>query len=314
MFERSGVHIDPRMLAGRLTPAERALVSLVIALDRAPSELSLLILDEVTASLPRDEAAPYLEKIAALAQSGVSVLMVTHRLAEVRSKASRMTVLRDGKVAYVGSPAETDDDAIIAMMVGSSEVERAGAPPRTSVLSGFWSDFRVGAQATRGPDEPLMEVEGLAGEQLADVTFTLHVGEILGLAGLKEAAIGELPLIVGEFDLSLGSMIGFLAMFGAYLGEEGFTAEIVIPGMLIAGVLVGLIKWADDCQAAHQFVHCDAWNGHCAQRRHAWHQQWAGAVLRDPEAPHNDRTGSMARTWRLRMADAHTCPDHVRRA
>ena len=225
MFERSGVHIDPRMLAGRLTPAERALVSLVIALDR-----SLLILDEVTASLPRDEAAPYLEKIAALAQWGVSVLMVTHRLAEVRSKASRMTVLRDGKVVYVGSPAETDDDAIIAMMVGSSEVERAGAPPRTSVLSGFWSDFRVGAQATRGPDEPLMEVEGLAGEQLADVTFTLHVGEILGLAGLKEAAIGELPLIVGEFDLSLGSMIGFLAMFGAYLGEEGVTAEIVIPG------------------------------------------------------------------------------------
>ena len=179
MFERSGVHIDPRMLAGRLTPAERALVSLVIALDRAPSELSLLILDEVTASLPRDEAAPYLEKIAALAQSGVSVLMVTHRLAEVRSKASRMTVLRNGKDAYVGSPAETDDDAIIAMMVGSSEVERAGAPPRTSVLGGFWSDFRVGAQATRGPDEPLMEVEGLAGEQLADVTFTLHVGEIL---------------------------------------------------------------------------------------------------------------------------------------
>src|SRR6202050_484962 len=51
-----------------------------------------------------------------------------------------------------------------------------------------------------------------------------------------------MPLIVGEFDLSLGSMIGFLAMFGAYLGEEGFTAEIVIPGMLIAGVLVGLIN------------------------------------------------------------------------
>jgi ribose transport system ATP-binding protein len=197
MFERSGVHIDPRMLAGRLTPAERALVSLVIALDRAPSELSLLILDEVTASLPRDEAEPYLEKIAALAQSGVSVMMVTHRLAEVRSKASRMTVLRDGKVAYVGSPAETDDDAIIAMMVGVPEGERVAAAPSTSVLGGFWSDFGVRADATRKLGEPLMEVEGLAGEQLVDVTFTLRVGEILGLAGLKEAGIGELPLILG---------------------------------------------------------------------------------------------------------------------
>ena len=51
-----------------------------------------------------------------------------------------------------------------------------------------------------------------------------------------------MPLIVGEFDLSLGSMIGFLAMFGAFLGEAGFTATVVIPGMLIAGVLVGLIN------------------------------------------------------------------------
>ena len=159
MFERSGVRIDPRMLAGRLTPAERALVSLVIALDRAPSELSLLILDEVTASLPRDEAAPYLEKIEALAQSGVSVLMVTHRLAEVRSKASRMTVLRDGKVAYVGSPAETDDDAIIAMMVGAPEGERVAEAPSTSVLGGFWSDFGVRADATRKLGEPLRDGE-----------------------------------------------------------------------------------------------------------------------------------------------------------
>src|ERR1700735_941425 len=176
MFERSGVHIDPRMLAGRLTPAERALVSLVIALDRAPSELSLLILDEVTASLPRDEAEPYLEKIEALAQSGVSVLMVTHRLAEVRSKASRMTVLRDGKNDYVGSPAETGDDGNNALMVGVPEGERVAAAPSTSVLGGFWSDFGVRADATRKLGEPLMEVEGLAGEQLVDVTFTLRVG------------------------------------------------------------------------------------------------------------------------------------------
>ena len=230
MFERSGVRIDPRMLAGRLTPAERALVSLVIALDRAPSELSLLILDEVTASLPRDEAAPYLEKIAALAQSGVSVLMVTHRLAEVRSKASRMTVLRDGKVAYVGSPAEADDDAIIAMMVGSSEVERAAAPPRTSVLGGFWSDFRVGARAARGADEPLMEVEGLGGEQLADVTFTLHAGEILGLAGLKEAGIGELPLILGG---ARPRRAGRISVAGRELAPSGGPGASMAAGIVL---------------------------------------------------------------------------------
>jgi ABC-type sugar transport system ATPase subunit len=198
MLLRFDVHIDPRTLAGRLTPAERALVSLIIALDRAPAELSLLILDEVTASLPRDEAEPYLERVAALAQSGVSVLMVTHRLAEVRSKASRMTVLRDGKVVHVGSPAETNDDEVIALMVGSPESSQIRRASSSSVLGGFWTDFGIAAAgAARKAGEPLMEVEGLAGGPLADVTFTLHAGEILGIAGLEEAGIGELPRILG---------------------------------------------------------------------------------------------------------------------
>jgi ribose transport system permease protein len=51
-----------------------------------------------------------------------------------------------------------------------------------------------------------------------------------------------MPLIVGEFDLSLGSMIGLLAMLGAYLGGEGFTAATIIPAMLMGGVLVGVIN------------------------------------------------------------------------
>lgn len=51
-----------------------------------------------------------------------------------------------------------------------------------------------------------------------------------------------LPLIVGEFDLSLGAMIGFLAMLGAYLGGQGFQAGPVIAAMLLAGVLIGLIN------------------------------------------------------------------------
>jgi ribose transport system ATP-binding protein len=230
MFERSGVRIDPRTLAGRLTPAERALVSLILALDSAPSELSLLILDEVTASLPRDEAEPYLEKIHALARSGVGVLMVTHRLAEVRSKASRMTVLRDGKVAYVGSPSETDDDAIIAMMVGASEPERIAAPSRTGVLGGFWSDFGVKRDADLTPGEALMEVESLVGEQLVDVTFTLHVGEILGVAGLKEAGVGELPLILAG---ALPRRKGRISVAGRELAMTGGPDAALAAGIAL---------------------------------------------------------------------------------
>ena len=124
-----------------------------------------------------------------------------------------------------------------------------------------------------------------------------------------------MPLIVGEFDLSLGSMIGFLAMFGAYLGERGiYGAAIVIPGMLIAGVLVGLINGLLTVKLHISSFIATLGTGIVLQRRHARHQQWAGAVLRDPEAPHHDRTGSLARTWRLRMADARARADHVPRA
>ncbi len=51
-----------------------------------------------------------------------------------------------------------------------------------------------------------------------------------------------LPLVVGEFDLSIGNMLGFLTMLGAFLGGQGFDARVVIPVMLIGGALVGLIN------------------------------------------------------------------------
>ena len=100
MLERFDLAIDPGTRAGRLSAAERALVAMIIALDRVRSDLRLLILDEVTAALPRNQAEPYLDRVAEIARSGVAVLMVTHRLAELHGRASRATVLRDGAVVY----------------------------------------------------------------------------------------------------------------------------------------------------------------------------------------------------------------------
>ena len=51
-----------------------------------------------------------------------------------------------------------------------------------------------------------------------------------------------LPLVVGEFDLSLGNMIGFLTMLGAFLGGQGYQASVVVPVMLAGGLLVGLLN------------------------------------------------------------------------
>jgi ribose transport system permease protein len=87
------------------------------------------------------------------------------------------------------------------------------------------------------------------------IAFTLATPRFLTTANLTNLLVVQaviscvafaaiLPLIAGEFDLSLGNMIGFLAMLGAILGQAGYDAGVVIPVMLVAGVVVGLINGA----------------------------------------------------------------------
>jgi ribose transport system ATP-binding protein len=234
MFERFNVKIDPRMLAGRLSPAERALISLMIALDRTPSALSLLILDEVTASLPRDEAEPYLERVSTLAKSGVGVLMVTHRLAEVRSHASDVTVLRDGRVVFAGAPGEVDDDAIVGLMIGEeTRSEKAVGGARANVLGGFWREFADGAKsstAAAAEGDVLLKVENLSGRQLRDISFEVRAGEIVGIAGLEETGISELPqILAGAAPFAAGR----ISVKGKLLPRSGSPAAAISAGLTV---------------------------------------------------------------------------------
>ena len=183
MLERFELRIKPQQLAGTLSPAERALVALIIALDRVNTGVNLLILDEVTASLQRDEAEPYLNRVAALARSGVSVLMVTHRLRELHGRANGMTILRDGQKVFAGPIGTMSDDEIVSRMVGESGHSHAASslPTKDAV-----------ANSKRSAGEVLMKVEHLKVDRLVDVSFELHKHEIVGVAGLEETGITEL--------------------------------------------------------------------------------------------------------------------------
>jgi ribose transport system ATP-binding protein len=186
MLDRFDAHLDPDRLAGTLSPAERALVALIIALDRVDAGLNLLILDEVTASLPRDEAEPYLNHIAALAKRGTSVLMVTHRLAELNGRANRMTILRDGRKVFGGAVGDIDDDAIVGHMVGDARTRHTGTPVRATAQSA--------TAPASGPT--VLRIDHLKVDRLADLSLALAAGEILGVAGLAESGIGELPQVL----------------------------------------------------------------------------------------------------------------------
>jgi rhamnose transport system ATP-binding protein len=172
ILARAGAEVDPRERAGELPLAKQQLVALARALgERA----KILVLDEPTAVLPAVEAQRLLDRIARLRDEGVSVLLVSHRLAEVLSVADRITVLRDGMRAFTGPAREVDERALVRHMVGHElglASRRARRPSGRTVLA--------------------VESLGARAHALADISFELHEGEVLGLAGLVGAGRSEL--------------------------------------------------------------------------------------------------------------------------
>ena len=99
----------------RLTLAERQVVEIAKALARAPS---VLILDEATSALPPRETEWLLDLSRTLSRSGMLVIFISHRLAEVRQVADSVTVFRNGKTVASHPIGEVSDDEIIAEMLG----------------------------------------------------------------------------------------------------------------------------------------------------------------------------------------------------
>jgi ribose transport system ATP-binding protein len=231
MLARFDVRISPRQLAGKLNPAERALVALVIALDRVTAGLALLVLDEVTASLPEDQAAGYLERVAAIAQSGVAVLMVTHRLSELKGLARRVTVLRDGRRVYAAPAGEIGEEGLVAHMVGTRREATARRPVAArpaGAVRRLWSIAGDGQTAKRRREA--IAVEHLAGTFLSDVSFGMAPGEIVGVAGLIESGVGELPQVLGGV---LPRRAGTIRIAGRELPERLTPREAIDAGVAL---------------------------------------------------------------------------------
>jgi ABC-type sugar transport system ATPase subunit len=191
------VDVDPDRLAGTLSPAERALVAMVIALDQVKTGLELLILDEVTASLPEKQAATFLDRVAAVARAGTAVLMVTHRLAELQGRADNVMVLRNGRVVHSAPADAVDHKTLVATMVGPHDgPAMPGDAAPSDIVSRLWATV---SRSVTGKEEqgPVLQARHLAGRFMQDVSFDVRRGEIIGVAGLIESGINELPQMLG---------------------------------------------------------------------------------------------------------------------
>lgn len=163
------------------------LLDLATALAREPR---LLVLDEITAALPADQAERAFSVMAEWRDRGRSVLFITHRLAEVLRVCDRATVLRDGRNVATLVPGEGGEAQLVEAMLG--EVAAAGLAPVPRSLTGAPVVLEARSLTSRG--------------HLRGVSFRLHAGEILGLVALEgqgqdrlfEVLAGESPYDGGE--------------------------------------------------------------------------------------------------------------------
>ena len=170
----------------------------LIDLARAlASEPKILVLDEITAALPADLSVKVFRVVHAWRERGRSVIFISHRMAEVSALCDRATVLRDGVTVGVTDPARGSEERIVSLMLGS-EVAKASAEAH-----------RAAEPTMRFGGVPALEVRGLRyGHRVNDVSFSVHPGEVLGVAALEGQGQDELfDCIAGVRRAEAGTII-----------------------------------------------------------------------------------------------------------
>ena len=185
ILERLGFPLRPTQRVAFLSRAEQQMVEIAKAFR---SDLSVLILDEPTASLTDRETEQLFALIQQVKARGAGIIYITHRMNEIRRIGDRITVLRDGRrVATVD--AQTSEEDLVRLMTGR-------------VIEQIFPEIR------HRPEAPMLAVESLctAGGTVSGVSLHVRQGEIVGLAGLvgsgksevARACFGLLPISGGR--------------------------------------------------------------------------------------------------------------------
>ena len=171
--------IRPEKRVQDLSVAARQIVEICRAIA---AQARIILMDEPTSSLQRDDVEHLFKLIRKLSAEGISVIYISHFLEEVRQISDRFTVLRDGRSVATGEISSTTDDELIVKMVGRAQQNLFPVRPSTS-------------------GETILDVRNLASPPLLkNASFELRRGEILGIAGLMGS--GRTPLLRAIFGLA----------------------------------------------------------------------------------------------------------------
>jgi ribose transport system ATP-binding protein len=185
ILDTVGLHVPLRARADELTVAQKHLLEIAKALAIKPK---VLLLDEPTASLDQESTEMLFGRIRGFVRTGTSVIYITHRLAELRQIAQRVTVLRDGRVRGGGLVDEIGDSELLGMIVGRTL--GSAFPPKLG----------------NGSKEIILSVKSLSGRGFRDVSFEAARGQIVGVAGVGGNGQSELMRALAGLQPSEGAI------------------------------------------------------------------------------------------------------------
>jgi ribose transport system ATP-binding protein len=182
VMEELGLDIDVTAKVSTLGRAYQQLTEIAKAIA---GEAKILILDEPTASLAKEEVDALFIVLKQLTARGVSIIYISHRMDEIYRICDQITILRDGKKIAVSKLNEISAQEIIAHITGRKDVE-------------MLSHHGVSIAHTK---DPIFEAERIqVGNKVNDISFKLYPGEILGLAGLMGSGRTELVRAIFGLD------------------------------------------------------------------------------------------------------------------
>lgn len=200
--------IDPKAKVDCLTRAEQQMVEIAKAFR---SDLSVLILDEPTASLTNYETEQLFKLVNKLKAQGVGIIYITHRMAEIRKIGDRITILRDGRFIETVDAASTSEDDLVRLMTGR-------------VVGQVFPTVKY------NPAQTILKTNSITTTDsgVIDVSICVRRGEIVGLAGLVgsgkskfgQACFGALKIAAGDIE------------FKGEIPKEHTTRRMLDAGML----------------------------------------------------------------------------------
>ena len=173
IFKDLDIHLDPKTKVKDLPVSESQMVEIAKAVSY---DSMSVVLDEPTSSLTEKEVDHLFRIIDKLRKKGVGIIYISHKMEEIKKISDQVTVMRDGKWISTMNTADVTTDEIIKLMVGRDLTHRF--PPKTNKAG-----------------KVILDVKNLTGTYkpyIKDVSFSLHEGEILGVAGLVGAGRTEL--------------------------------------------------------------------------------------------------------------------------